>query len=138
MVKCEKFTNKYVSNEHTEKSANFPVTLWSEGKPDCMFFLTNMHNTVDCKVCIDEDDIEELIDQATMCPHDYSEEFEEFTEETGLLGGVTSLKGIQSTCRHISSSREVSELVLNPIQLVRHQCLSFCLMFTNVHQCFVY
>ena len=75
MVKCEKFTNKYVSNEHTEKSANFPVTLWSEGKPDCMFFLTNMHNTVDCKVCIDEDDIKELIDQATMCPHDYSEEF---------------------------------------------------------------
>ena len=97
MVKCEKFTNKYVSNEHTEKSANFPVTLWSEGKPDCTFFLTNMHNTVDCKVCIDEDDIEELIDQATMCPHDYSEEFEEFTEETGLLGGLTSLKGIQST-----------------------------------------
>ena len=97
MVKCEKFTNKYVSNEHTEKSANFPVTLWSEGKPDCVFFFTNMHNTVDCKVCIDEDDILELIDQATMCPHDYSEEFEEFTEETGLLGGLTSLKGIQST-----------------------------------------
>ena len=55
-----------------------------------------MHNTVDCKVCIDEDDIEELIDQATMCPHDYSEEF---TEETGLVGGLTSLKGIQSTRR---------------------------------------
>ena len=26
MVKCEKFTNKYVPNKHTEKSVNFPVT----------------------------------------------------------------------------------------------------------------
>ena len=27
MVKCEKFTNKYVPNIHTEKSVNSPVTM---------------------------------------------------------------------------------------------------------------
>ena len=27
MAKCEKFTDKYVPNKHTEKSVNFPVTF---------------------------------------------------------------------------------------------------------------
>ena len=29
MVKCEKFTNKYVPNKHTEKSANVLVTVYA-------------------------------------------------------------------------------------------------------------
>ena len=28
VVKCEKFTDKYVPNKHTEKSVNFPVTIF--------------------------------------------------------------------------------------------------------------
>ena len=28
MAKCEKFTDKYVPNKHTEKSVNFPVTIF--------------------------------------------------------------------------------------------------------------
>ena len=33
MVKCEKFTNKYVPNKHTEKSVNFPIAaLYRKGK----------------------------------------------------------------------------------------------------------
>ena len=32
MVKCEKFTNKYVPNKHTEKSVNFPIAaLYRKG-----------------------------------------------------------------------------------------------------------
>ena len=29
MVKCEKFTNKYVPNKHTEKSVNVLVTVYA-------------------------------------------------------------------------------------------------------------
>ena len=28
MAKCEKFTDEYVPNKHTEKSVNFPVTIF--------------------------------------------------------------------------------------------------------------
>ena len=126
MVKCEKLSNKYVSNEHRKKSVNFPVTLvWGENPTT--FFLPNMHNTVDCKVCIDEDDIEELIDQATMCPHDYSEEFEEFTEETGLVGGLTSLKGIQSTCR-----RQLADIYHRGETSASWSSIQYNLLDTNV------
>ena len=39
-----------------------------------------MYSTDDFKVSVDEDDVEEFIDQATMCPPDYCEEFEEFAQ----------------------------------------------------------
>ena len=34
-----KFTNKYVPNNHTEKSVNFPVTVFSFIAPENVFYL---------------------------------------------------------------------------------------------------
>ena len=80
LLRSELYQVAELWNQHNISSSKFGNTSGPKGRPDCMFFLPHMYSTDDFKVSLDEDDVEEFIDQATMCAPDYSEEFEEFSQ----------------------------------------------------------
>lgn len=80
LLRSELYQVAELWNQHNISSSKFGNTSGPRGRPDCMFFLPHMYSTDDFKVSLDEDDVEEFIDQATMCAPDYSEEFEEFAQ----------------------------------------------------------
>ncbi|CAH3181910.1 unnamed protein product, partial [Porites lobata] len=65
-------------NHHHIASSKFGNSSGPRGRPDCMYFLPHLYNTEDYKVNVDRHEVEEFIDNSTMCPADFSEEFEEF------------------------------------------------------------
>jgi len=64
-------------NQHIISSSKFGNSSGPRGRPDCMYFLPHLYNTSDYKVDTVESEIDEFIDNATMCPTDYSQEFKE-------------------------------------------------------------
>ena len=65
-------------NQHHIASSKFGNSSGPRGRPDCMYFLPHLYDTEDFKVNVDRHEVEEFIDNSTMCPADFSEEFEEF------------------------------------------------------------
>ena len=65
-------------NQHHIASSKFGNSSGPRGRPDCMYFLPHLYNTEDYKVNVDRHELQEFIDNSTMCPADFSEEFEEF------------------------------------------------------------
>ena len=63
-------------NQHHIASSKFGNSSGPRGRPDCMYFLPHLYNTEDYKVNVDHHEVEEFIDNSTMCPADFSEEFE--------------------------------------------------------------
>ena len=65
-------------NQHIISSSKFGNSSGPRGKPDCMYFLPHLYQTKDYKLEAELEEVEEFIDNATICPPDFSQEFEEF------------------------------------------------------------
>ena len=74
-------------NQHIISSSKFGNSSGPRGKPDCMYFLPHLYQTKDYKLEVELEEVEEFIDNATMCPPDFSQESEEFASVVmGELG----------------------------------------------------
>ena len=65
-------------NQHIIASSKFGNGSGPRGRPDCMFFLPHLYNSENYKVPVDPQELEEFIDESTMCLPNWSQEFEEF------------------------------------------------------------
>ena len=65
-------------NQHIIASSKFGNGSGPRGRPDCMFFLPHLYNSENYKVPVDPQELEEFIDESTMCFPNWSQEFEEF------------------------------------------------------------
>ena len=65
-------------NQHIIPSSKFGNGSCPRGRPDCMFFLPHLYNSENYKVPVDPQELEEFIDESTMCLPNWSKEFEEF------------------------------------------------------------
>ena len=66
-------------NQHIISSSKFENSSGPRGKTDCMYFLPHLYQTKDYKLEVELEEVEEFIDNATICPPDFSQEFEEFS-----------------------------------------------------------
>ena len=74
-------------NQHIISSSKSGNSSGPRGKPDCMYFLPHLYQTKEYKLEVELEEVEEFIDNATMCPPDFSQEFEEFASVVmGELG----------------------------------------------------
>lgn len=64
-------------NQHIISPSKFGNSSGPRGKPDCMYFLPHLYNTVDYSVHVDSTDIDEFINDS-MSVEDVSNEFLEF------------------------------------------------------------
>ena len=64
-------------NQHNISPSKFGNSSGPRGKPDCMYFLPHLYNTVDYSVHVDSTDIDEFINDS-MSVEDVSNKFLEF------------------------------------------------------------
>ena len=65
-------------NQHIISSSKFGKSSGPRGKTDSMYFLPHLYQTKDYKLEVELEEVEEFIDNATIRPPDFSQEFEEF------------------------------------------------------------
>ena len=65
-------------NQHLIALSKFGNSSGPRGRPDSMFFLPHQYNSEDYKVPVNPQELEEFIDESTMCSADCTEEFKEF------------------------------------------------------------
>lgn len=65
-------------NQHLISASKFGNSSGPRGKPDCLYFLPHLYNAHECKTLVDSVEINEFIDNASMCVNDVNEDFVEF------------------------------------------------------------
>lgn len=76
-----------------------------------MFSLPHLYNSKDYKVPRDPQELEEFIDESTMCPADCSEEFREFALTVMNALGLHPLNGVNEALDvYVTLIKEVEKL----------------------------
>ena len=65
-------------NQHIISSSKFGNSSGPRGKTDCMYFLPHLYQTKDYKLEVELEEVEKFIDNVTIRPPDFSQEFKEF------------------------------------------------------------